>query len=89
VSRDDAEAHIDFHLGQLREIEELLLERLRDGLTTEQAVAAVSAERGLSENPASYWLAVTTVKGFLGGLMDRGEVEFFVREHAGWWRATR
>jgi glyoxylase-like metal-dependent hydrolase (beta-lactamase superfamily II) len=84
--REDAETDIDFHLQQLREIEELLLDRLTAEHTTEQAIALVSAERGLAENPAAYWLAVTTVKGYLGGLLDRGLVEFFVREHAGWWR---
>ena len=86
--REDAEADIDYHLMQLREIEELIVERLATEHTTEQAIAMVSAERGLAENPAAYWLAVTTVKGYLGGLLDRGLVEFFVRDHAGWWRTV-
>jgi glyoxylase-like metal-dependent hydrolase (beta-lactamase superfamily II) len=85
--RDEAEIDIDHHLGQLREIEELIVDRLATEHTTEQAIAMVSAERGLAENPAAYWLAVTTVKGYLGGLLDRGLIEFFVRDHAGWWRA--
>ena len=38
--------------------------------------------------PAQYWLAVTTVKGFLGDLIARGALEFFVRDHAGWWRTV-
>ncbi len=88
VTREDAEDHLAFHLAQIAEIDEMLIDRLRGGLTTEQAVAMVSAARGLVENPASYWLAVTTVKGFLGGLLDRGLIEFFVREHAGWWRTV-
>jgi len=88
ITRDDAERHIDFHISQIREIEELLLERLRTAHTTEGAIALVSAERGLSENPAAYWLAVATVKGFLGELLGRKQVEFYVREHAGWWRTV-
>lgn len=86
IPREEAEAHIDHHIDQVREIEALILDRLRAEHTTEQAIAMVSAERGLSENPASYWLAVATVKGYLGELLGRGELEFFVREHAGWWR---
>lgn len=89
VVREEAEEHIDYHLAQVREIEALLVDRLRVEHTTEQAIATVSAARGLSENPATYWLAVTTVKGFLGELLNRGELEFFVRDHAGWWRAVR
>ncbi|PKQ38307.1 MAG: MBL fold metallo-hydrolase [Actinobacteria bacterium HGW-Actinobacteria-1] len=86
IERAEVGAHVDYHLTQLALIEELLLERLSIEKTTEQAVALVSEARGLSENPASYWLAVTTVKGFLGELLDQGLIEFFVREHAGWWR---
>jgi glyoxylase-like metal-dependent hydrolase (beta-lactamase superfamily II) len=89
IRREEAEAHIDHHITELRSIEDLLLDRLATEHTTEQAIALVSAERGLSDNPAAYWLAVTTVKGFLGGLHDRGALEFFVRDHAGWWRTAR
>jgi len=88
ITRDDAEEHIDHHIAQILEIEALLLDRLRVEHTTEQAIAMVSAERGLSENPAAYWLAVATVKGFLGELLGRNQIEFFVREHAGWWRTV-
>ena len=48
----------------------------------------VSAERGLSDNPAQYWLAVTTVKGYLGDLLGRGLLEFSVVDHAGVWRTA-
>ena len=88
ISREEAEAHLDFHIGQVREIGALLIDGLRDGLTTEQAVALVSARRGLAENAAAYWLAVTTVKGYLGELLGRGLVEFYVHDHAGWWRTV-
>lgn len=86
VPREEAEADIDHHLAQVAEIEALLLDRLRHEHTTEQVVALVSERRGLGDNPALYWLAVTTVKGYLGELLNRGELEFFVRAHAGWWR---
>lgn len=88
VPREDAMRHVEFHLSQLRAIEALILESLAEPKTTEQAIALVSAARGLVENPASYWLAVTTVKGFLGELLGRGQLEFFVRDHAGWWRTV-
>lgn len=88
ILREEAEEHIAYHLRQVADVEALILDRLAEPHTTEAAIAMVSAERGLSENPASYWLAVTTVKGFLGELLNRGELEFFVREHAGWWRTV-
>jgi glyoxylase-like metal-dependent hydrolase (beta-lactamase superfamily II) len=89
VRRDEALEHIDFHIAQVYRTAELLLHGLRDGLTTEGAVAFISRELGLPENQAVYWLAVTDVKGYLGELLDRGLVEFSVRDHVGWWQAIR
>jgi glyoxylase-like metal-dependent hydrolase (beta-lactamase superfamily II) len=85
VERDEAERHIEHHISRIRAVEAFLLDVLHEPRTTEEAIALVSADRGLSENPAGYWLAVTTVKGYLGNLLDRGRIEFFVREHSGWW----
>lgn len=87
--RRAAERHIDHHLRQIRDLEQFIVSALREERTTEEAIALVSAQRGLSDNPAQYWLAVTTVKGYLGDLLGRGELEFFVRDHAGWWRTAR
>ncbi len=87
--RADTERHIAYHLKQISLIEEFILQALATEQTTEDVIALVSELRGLSDNPAQYWLAVTTVKGFLGDLLGRGLLEFFVREHAGWWRAVR
>ncbi|MDY0339979.1 MAG: MBL fold metallo-hydrolase [Coriobacteriia bacterium] len=88
VPRDEAIEHIDFHIMQVHRTAELLLEGLHDGLTTEDAVAFISRELGLAESPAVYWLAVTDVKGYLGELLDRGLIEFSVRDHAGWWQTV-
>ena len=57
-------------------------------MTTEGAVAFISRELGLPENQAVYWLAVTDVKGYLGELLDRGLIEFSVRNHVGWWQTV-
>lgn len=89
VERTKAQEHIDHHIAQVHRIEELLIDRLAEAKTTEQTIAMVSEVRGLRENPASYWLAVATVKGYLGELLNRGEIEFFVRDHAGWWQTKR
>jgi len=86
--RETAEKDIDFHLTQISDVEELLLEELRKPRTTEGAIALVSERRGLSDNPAQYWLAVTTVKGYLGNLLGRGLLEFSVEDHTGVWHTV-
>lgn len=85
--REAALDHVAFHIARMDHLTERLYEMLAEPLTTEAAIAALSREAGLSDNPAQYWLAVTTVKGYLSDLLREGRAEFFVREHAGWWRA--
>jgi len=87
VDRDEALEHIAYHRERMDEMSERLYALLREPRTTEQAVAEMSEIAGLSDNAAQYWLAVTTVKGYLSDLLRQGRAEFFVREHAGWWRA--
>lgn len=87
--RTDALRHIDHHLSELARLDAYVAEALRTERTTEEVIALVSEYCGLSDSPAQYWLAVTTVKGFLGDLLAREEIEFFVRDHAGWWRSKQ
>ena len=88
IDRQTAEGHIDFHLAQIEELEERLLDALIEPHTTEEIIAMVSEDCGLSDNPAQYWLAVVTVKGYLGDLLGRGLLEFSVIDHAGVWRTA-
>ncbi|HEX9092756.1 MAG TPA: MBL fold metallo-hydrolase [Coriobacteriia bacterium] len=88
VPRDEVSDHVAQHIGQMDAVSEWLYGYLREGRTTEQAIAAVSQHVGLAESPAQYWLAVTTVKGYLSDLLRCGRIEFSVREHAGCWTAV-
>ena len=88
ATREEALSDIAFHKAQIAEIEAWIVELLDKPHSTEEAIAAVSAERGLGDNPAQYWLAVTTVKGYLGDLLARGVIEFYVKEHAGYWHSV-
>jgi len=85
--RDEALLDIANHRDRMRDIARRLLAHLTEPLTTEQAIAALSRDAGLQDNSAGYWLAVTTVKGYLSDLVREGMAEFFVRDHAGWWHA--
>jgi glyoxylase-like metal-dependent hydrolase (beta-lactamase superfamily II) len=83
--RSTAEKDIAFHRSQIHDVQQLLLTALEKPHTTEEAIALVSRERKLSDNPAGYWLAVTTVKGYLGNLLTSGLLEFSVENHTGMW----
>jgi glyoxylase-like metal-dependent hydrolase (beta-lactamase superfamily II) len=87
VDREEALEHVAYHREQMDKWMERLHGMLAEPLTTEQAIGAMSAAAGLTDNAAQYWLAVTTVKGYLSDLLREGRAEFYVREHAGWWHA--
>jgi len=88
TDRAQAMRDVGFHIAQIHDVEQLLLTELVRPHTTEEAIALVSRRRALSDNPAGYWLAVTTVKGYLGNLLGRGLLEFSVVDHAGVWRTA-
>ena len=88
TSREEALLDIANHRERMDTISASLLAHLAEPLTTEQAIAALSRDAGMSDNAAQYWLAVTTVKAYLSDLVRGGAAEFFVRDHAGWWRAV-
>jgi glyoxylase-like metal-dependent hydrolase (beta-lactamase superfamily II) len=88
TGRDEALLDLANHRERMGQISASLLAHLAEPLTTEQAIAALSRDAGLSDNAAQYWLAVTTVKAYLSDLVRVGSAEFFVRDHAGWWRAV-
>jgi glyoxylase-like metal-dependent hydrolase (beta-lactamase superfamily II) len=88
VSRADAGAHIEHHIARMDDISSFIVGLLADPATTEQTIADVSRHVGLNESPAQYWLAVTTVKGYLSDLLREGLITFSVRDHAGLWTAV-
>jgi glyoxylase-like metal-dependent hydrolase (beta-lactamase superfamily II) len=86
IDKERSEKDIDNHLKRIDEIESMIIDELAVPRTTEELIANVSARLELKENPAQYWLAVTTVKGFLGSLLEQHEIEFSIENHAGVWR---
>lgn len=85
VPREEVSAEVAHHFKRMADISEWLLGHLEEPRTTEQAIAGVAGHVGLVENPAQYWLAVTTVKGYLSDLLRLNLIEFGVHDHAGYW----
>jgi glyoxylase-like metal-dependent hydrolase (beta-lactamase superfamily II) len=86
VDKETALLDIAHQMSRIEAIEAYITKVLKKARTTEETIALVSGELRLVENPAQYWLTVTTVKGFLGCLLERKEIEFFVKDYAGYWR---
>jgi hypothetical protein len=88
IARDEVSGEVAHHIARMDALSEWMVAHMAEPRTTEQVIAAVSRHVGLTENPAQYWLAVTTVKGYLSDLLRRGLITFSVREHAGSWVAV-
>jgi glyoxylase-like metal-dependent hydrolase (beta-lactamase superfamily II) len=88
IPRAGVSAHVENHIARMDDIAGFMVKLLAEPRTTEQTIADVSRYVGLSESPAQYWLAVTTVKGYLSDLLREGLITFSVREHAGLWTAV-
>lgn len=88
VPRDEVAGHVAHHFKRMADLSEWLLGFLAEPRTTEQTVAGVAEHVGLVENAAQYWLAVTTVKGYLSDLLRLRLIAFDVHDHAGWWSAA-
>jgi len=86
IPKEESTNHINYHIERLAMIDTLIIDSLREARTTEEIISLVSASLDLIENPPQYWLAVTTIKGFLANLLQRQLIEFFVSNHAGYWR---
>lgn len=82
----DVAAQVRHHLGRVDVIEATLLGMLSEPHTTEDAIAGLCEHLAIVQNPAQYWLAVTTVKAFLSELLAQNAAEFYVEGHRGYWR---
>ena len=52
----------------------------------EEIIYAVLRKVGVKDNLAQYWLAVTTIKGHLSGLVSRFRVAYEITDHRVYWK---
>lgn len=85
LRKEETDGHVRRQIEQINKVEGIIMECLRTERTTENVISIVSRKLDLLETPAQYWLAVTTIKGFLSNLLNRKALEFFIRNHTGYW----
>jgi glyoxylase-like metal-dependent hydrolase (beta-lactamase superfamily II) len=86
MSKDESDGQIAVHLEQLAQIDELILRLLKDARSTEELIYAVLKDLNVQDNPAQYWLSVTTIKGHLSGLVSTYKVAWDVTDHRVYWK---
>jgi hypothetical protein len=64
----------------------MILGLLQQASSTEEIIYAVLRELGVKDNLAQYWLAVTTIKGHLSGLVSTYKVAYDITDHRVYWK---
>ena len=84
----DPQPLIEANLKYLHEAGAAVLAALDGPATTEDVVARVCQEFGLSLTPELYLLNASAVKGHLSALQRRGQVQFAIENYRPVWRRT-
>jgi glyoxylase-like metal-dependent hydrolase (beta-lactamase superfamily II) len=86
LSKEASAEHIALHLQRLEQIDDMILGLLQQASSTEEIIYAVLRELGVKDNLAQYWLAVTTIKGHLSGLVSTYKVAYDITDHRVYWK---
>ncbi len=88
MSKEESAEQIDLHLDRLAQIDDLILRLLSPPRSTEDLIFLVLKELGIEDNLAKYWLAVTTIKGHLSGLVSTYRVAYTIMDHRVYWQLS-
>jgi hypothetical protein len=86
LSKEASIEQIALHLQRLEQIDELILGLVERARSMEEIIYAVLRKVGVKDNLAQYWLAVTTIKGHLSGLVSRFRVAYEITDHRVYWK---
>jgi len=89
MSKNESADQIALHLERLAEIDAIILRLLESPRSTEDLIHAVLKELNAQDNLAQYWLAVTTIKGHLSGLVSTYNVTYDIADHRVYWRVSK
>ncbi len=88
MSKEESAEQIELHLTRLAQIDEMILRLLSVPRSTEELIFLVLDELGVEDNLAKYWLAVTTIKGHLSGLVSTYKVAYAITNHRVYWQLS-
>lgn len=86
LSKEASSEHIALHLQRLQQVDDTILGLLERASSTEEIIYAVLRELDVKDNLAQYWLAVTTIKGHLSGLVSTYQVAYDITDHRVYWK---
>jgi glyoxylase-like metal-dependent hydrolase (beta-lactamase superfamily II) len=85
MKRDEAIRAADFHLEQLDRVDNIILELVREPVSTEDLVTKFSNRLGLYQSINNYWLTVVMLKGHLSSLIDKRKVAYKLENYCMYW----
>lgn len=81
MKRPEALTAADFHLSQLDRVDSIILDLIKEPVSTESLVTKFSYELGLYKSLNNYWLTLVMLKGHLSSLNNKGKVAYKLEDY--------
>jgi glyoxylase-like metal-dependent hydrolase (beta-lactamase superfamily II) len=85
MKRAEALTAADFHLSQLDRVDDIILDLIKEPVSTESLVTKFSYELDLYKSLNNYWLTLVMLKGHLSSLNNRGKVAYKLENYCMYW----
>lgn len=86
LNRDESIEHIDYELERLEEIDQIILDLLKNPIRTEDLAKKLSYKLNLLDRLNQYWLTLVVLKSFLCGLYERNLIECSYEDYQAKWK---
>ncbi len=85
MDRKEALAMADFHLSELDRVDGIILDLLKEPLSTESLVSIFSKKMNLYQSLNNYWIMMVMIKGHLSTLISKGKVSYKIENYCMYW----
>jgi glyoxylase-like metal-dependent hydrolase (beta-lactamase superfamily II) len=85
MAREEALKAADYHLSQLDRVDEVILDLIKEPVSTESLVTKFSYKMDLYKSLNNYWLTLVMLKGHLSSLNNKGKVAYKLENYCMYW----
>lgn len=85
MKRKEARAAADFHMSELDRVDGIVLDLVKEPISTESLVTAFSNKMNLYKSLNNYWLTLVMMKGHLSSLNSKGKVAYKLENYCMYW----
>lgn len=88
MPRAEALIAADYHLEQLDRVDDIILELIKQPVSTEDLLTQLSQRMNLYKSLNNYWISLVMLKGHLSSLVGRGKASYKLENYCMYWYRT-